>query len=46
MTRPKSKLADIGCVAFVIVILVVAIYAGVFQTEEMNQLFNWIFRSH
>lgn len=41
--RPKSSLTDIGCVAFVIIFAVVAIVAGVFQAEEMNKLFNWIF---
>jgi hypothetical protein len=34
----------IGCALFVVAIAVVTLYAGIFQSEEMNQLFNWLSR--
>lgn len=41
--KGKRSLQQIGCVLFVIVILVVTLYAGFIYPEEMNHLFNWIF---
>lgn len=41
--RGKSSKGENLIVAFVLIFLVVAIFAGVFQAEEMNKLFNWIF---
>jgi hypothetical protein len=44
--RGKSSKGEALAAALVLVILVVTLYAAIFQTEEMNQLFNWIFMSH
>jgi DNA-binding transcriptional regulator of glucitol operon len=41
--RGKSSKGENLIVAFVIIFAVVAIFAGWFQAEEMNKLFNWIF---
>jgi hypothetical protein len=38
----REKGYGFGCVLFVIVIAVVTLYAGIFQSEEINQLFNWV----
>lgn len=44
--RGKSSKGEALAAAFVLILLAVTLYAAVVHTEEMNQLFNWVFRSH
>lgn len=42
MARHKSSKGELGCMIAVLVILLLAIGASVFNSQELNQLFNWI----